>query len=202
MAKARNISAIILAAGLSRRMGRNKLLLPFRGKSLVAWVLSLAVGFSFHEIILVSVPATLDVLQSRNEIPDGVKVLVNSTPERGQSASLRIGVESAGGDAYLFFTGDQPLLDRDTIAALLAKDTPGHIVVPTSVHGPCSPALFCATFRDFLLAVEGDAGGRGVREKFPELCIYVNVPNPSLLMDIDTPGQYRRLLEFDTEGSI
>ena len=100
----------------------------------------------------------------------------------------------------MFLTGDQPLLDEELLECLLAKDKPGHIVIPRSCRGPCSPVLFCASFREELMGTTGDIGGRDVWGKHPEQCLFVEVPNSVRLMDIDTPEQYRRLLAYDEGG--
>lgn len=187
------IDAIILAAGLSRRMGRNKLLLPFRGKPLLLHALDLALSLPLASVILVSRQETLRGLS----LPPGLRVLANPRPEEGQSSSVRLGLDAAAGDGYLFFMADQPLLDKAAVSAVLALADPGTIVVPRHAGRPGNPVFFPALFRDELLATRGDAGGRLVRTRHPEACRYAEVACPDALADIDTPEHYRRLLLRD-----
>ncbi len=184
------IDGIILAAGLSRRMGENKLLLPFLGKPLLRHVLDLALLLPLASVVLVTTKETA----ARVHIPSEVRLVHNPCPEQGQSLSIRLALQHSDADGYLFFPADQPLLDADTAMAVLAQANPRCIVVPAHGGVPGSPAFFPAGFKEELMALRGDAGGRGVRERHPEACLYAEVGNASVLRDIDTPEQYRHLL--------
>lgn len=189
-----NIAAIVLAAGLSRRMGKNKLLLPFGNSSLLGRSLALVASLPYAERILVTTEQTLQWLEQHEELPPGFRTVINHAPEEGQAASLRLGTEASGADGYMYFTGDQPLLHRDVVLALLERASPEHIVVPRAGGRPASPVFFPARFRAELLQRRGDEGGRGVRDAHPEACLQVEMPDPRILADIDTPEQYEALL--------
>ena len=91
--------------------------------------------------------------------------------------------------------GDQPFLDEATLAAILAADDGTSIVYPAGPDGvPKSPALFAACFRENLLALSGDEGGRQVRRRYPAACRAVLVENARTLMDIDTWEDYERIV--------
>lgn len=185
-----DVDGIILAAGLSRRMGTNKLLLPFQGKPLAAHTLDLARSFSFASLTLVIREETAAALN----IPDWIRVVNNPAPEEGQSLSLRLGLREAGAKGYLFFTADQPLLDAATVHAVLEHADDDSIVVPVHAGTPGNPVFFAARFREDLLIARGDKGGRDVRDKHPAACRYVPVRHEATLWDIDTEEQYLRLL--------
>ena len=85
-------------------------------------------------------------------------------------------------------------LHRDVVLALLERASPEHIVVPRAGGRPASPVFFPARFRAELLQRRGDEGGRGVRDAHPEACLQVEMPDPRILADIDTPEQYEALL--------
>ena len=80
------------------------------------------------------------------------------------------------------------------LLALLERASPEHIVVPRAGGRPASPVFFPARFRAELLQRRGDEGGRGVRDAHPEACLQVEMPDPRILADIDTPEQYEALL--------
>ncbi|MDL2314616.1 nucleotidyltransferase family protein, partial [Desulfovibrio sp. OttesenSCG-928-C14] len=180
------VSAIILAAGLSRRMGRNKLLLPVAGRPMLAHCLDLVLSMGFYQNILVTTSANIAGLDPQPGPSSGLELVLNPSPEKGQSFTLRRGLERANGEAYLFLTGDQPFLDADTLGRILAAYRPGHIVIPRhSWAGGAktgSPVLFPADLRANLAALEGDFGGRGLFKDFPEKIIYAELPGPGPLL--------------------
>ena len=184
-----HINGIILAAGLSSRMGENKLRLPFRGKPILRHVIDLAAALPLASVILVSREETVADMR----LPDNVELVINPDPAQGQSSSLRLGLARADGDGYLFFQGDQPLLDAATVGRVLALADCDSIVIPTHAGVPGNPVFFPANCREALMAVIGDRGGRAVREARPNACRYVEIPAPEPLLDVDTPEQYAAL---------
>ncbi len=187
------ISAILMAAGLSRRMGSDKLLLSYRGKTLLQRAVDLLDGLRVFEKILVTTPARLTTLA----LSPGILTVMNERPEAGQSESLRLGVTAATGETYLFLAADQPRLTPQTLRPLLDKagDRPDKIINPTIGGNPSTPALFPARFRAELLALAGDAGGRSIRAAHPESCLALEAESPEDFMDIDDLEDYRSLQE-------
>ncbi|MDR2922516.1 MAG: nucleotidyltransferase family protein [Treponema sp.] len=190
--------AILLAAGLSSRFGgQNKLLAPFRGKPLARHTLDLVCGMGcFEKIFFVYAD------KAAASLADGLPVTVvyNPAPEKGQGESAWLGLmaavtasdQSDQSDVYyMFFPCDQPLLDQGTVRLLLDAARPGCITEPAcaggnSSGGNRSPSLFCASFRDELLALEQGALPRLLKARHPRSVITVEIANPALLADIDT----------------
>lgn len=185
-----NIDCIILAAGLSTRMQANKLLLPFRGKPILQHTIDLASSLAFSSFTLVSREETLAGVQ----VPEKFTVIVNRTPELGQSVSMRRGLKNARGEGFMFFQGDQPLLDEATVTAVINMADAESIVVPRHAGKPGNPVFFPAKFKNELMAVRGDHGGRGVRDSHSEACRYVEVSGPEPMWDVDTKEKYEILL--------
>jgi len=151
--------------------------------------LDLLTGFSFGRTILVTVPAVAENVDTAAEI------VINRRPQAGLSKSVRLGVLAAEpGDSLFFFTGDQPLLDRETVAAILDADDGASIVYPQGPDGaPKNPSLFAPRFREALLALEGDEGGRQIRRLYPEACRPVPIVDAKVLLDVDTMEDYERV---------
>ena len=187
------ISAIILAAGLSSRMEQDKLLLNYHGKTLLQCVVDLINGLPVFEKILVTTPFRLEKLL----LPPGLRTMVNINPEIGMSESLRLGVLAATGDMYLFMAADQPRLSSEALLSMIdkAKRNPDKIIYPLVEGKPCMPALFPASFREELLSLTGDTGGRVVRLAHPEACLAFDAENPEEYMDIDTEEDYKSLFQ-------
>ncbi|MCL2216821.1 MAG: nucleotidyltransferase family protein [Defluviitaleaceae bacterium] len=186
-----NISAIMLAAGLSRRMGEDKLLIEFEGKTLLNRAIELLDSLPCREKILVITPARLCFAI----VPETVTVVQNTSPEDGQSKSLKLGLQAATADSYLFLTADQPRLTFESLKRLfgLAKENPAQIIYPTVLGKPCSPVLFPARFRQELLAQTGDTGGRAIRAAHPDSCLTFEAESPLDFIDIDSPEDLFRL---------
>lgn len=186
------IDGIILAAGLSSRMGANKLRLPFQGRPLLQHAIDLVAELPLASRILVTRGESAEGM----EVPAGFHLVFNEAPETGQSSSLRLGLSRANGDAYLFFVGDQPLLSREVVERILEHAGAGRIVVPRHNGRPGNPVLFPAAFRDELLAVTGDRAGRAVREAHAGTCLYVEIEDSNALRDVDTPEDYEALARW------
>ena len=192
----RATAAIILAAGLSRRMGVPKLLLPVDGAPMLQRTLDSVSGFPFTRIVVVTIPSVAA------DIKTDAQVIFNPAPEAGQSGSLRLGILAAQpGESLFFFTGDQPLLNRGILSAILESDDGQSIVYPQGSDGtPRGPTLFAPCFREELLALTGDTGGRYLRSRYPEACRPVQVSDAKYLMDVDTPEDYETALAICKSG--
>lgn len=187
------IAAIVLAAGTSSRMGRQKLTLPMAdGRPLVR--------ASVEQVLLAGVDDTVVVLGGDAEAvalalaPLPVRTVVNSRYAEGQSTSLRAGLDALrpGTVAAVVALGDQPLPDPDVIRRLIAafRATGRLIAAPVYRDGRGNPVLFAASLFAELGAVTGDRGGREVVARDPARVAEVSV-DASMPADIDTPEDYR-----------
>jgi molybdenum cofactor cytidylyltransferase len=188
------VSAVVLAAGASRRMGQPKQLLPWGrdGQPMLRHVVQTALAAPVDEVIVVLGHAADRIAPTLEGLP--ARVVVNPAWADGLSTSVRTGVDaaSATAEAALFVLADQPQLTPDVMASVVAcfRRTRAPIVVPTADGGPGAPALFARTLFDELRAVQGDRGGRVVMAHHPDQIATVAVPNAALLADIDTPDDY------------
>ena len=195
MSNPANFSAfgcIILAAGLGKRFGGGKLLAEFDGKPLYLRAMA-AVPEEAKEAAAV-VSGDGQILAAAAEF--GFIPVENLRPEDGISRSIRLGLEALGECAgALFLVGDQPLLRRETVQALLdtARAHPGSIIVPVRSDGRGgNPCFFPARFFPELMALTGDTGGRRVIAAHPEAVIHVPVRDTELT-DTDSPAALEEL---------
>jgi molybdenum cofactor cytidylyltransferase len=186
------IAAIVLAAGASTRMGRQKLLLPMPdGRTLVRVVVEQVLAAGLDEVLVVvggdaeAVTATLAALP--------VRVVANPRYAEGQSTSLRAGLDALrpGTAAVVVALGDQPLPDPHVIRRLVVafRTTGRPIAAPLYRDGRGNPVLFAAGLFGELRGVTGDQGGRGVIARDPARVVEVPV-DMSMPADIDTPEDY------------
>ncbi|WP_265457243.1 NTP transferase domain-containing protein [Enterococcus sp. HY326] len=190
------ISLIAMAAGFSKRMGQNKIQLRYHGQTFIERMFDMTEAYPFFEKILVISPENLASIQ----VPDGWQLVLNQEACDGQTRTVQLGTKAAKGDGFLYLPIDQPLLTTELVKEIVVSATSENIVYPLQVNGaPSSPVYFGNRFRTELEMVTGEGGGRTVRNNHPETCKGIIVSRPELLLDIDTPESYQKLLQF-SEG--
>ena len=188
------IAAVVLAAGLSRRMGQAKLLLPAGGRPIIRHAVDGVRAAGLDPVLVVTGPDSAPIEAALAGLD--VRIVVNPAPEAGQAGSVRTGVAALPDavDAVLIALGDQPSLAPDIIPALLAAHrTSGRpIVAPRYQDGPGNPVLFDRAIFPELLALVGDRGARPVITRDPARVEWValDVPMPP---DVDTPADYEKI---------
>ncbi len=192
-------AGIILAAGESQRFGRTKQLAPFGGRCLLEWVLDAALGSDLDRVVLVlgrDHPAILAALGGTVNHAK-LEVVVNPDYRLGQSTSLRAGLlkVKARFPVVVFLLADQPLVDARLINRLIAGlcGTSKNICVPVHRGRRGTPTAFTRLFYPRLLGVSGDKGAREIIAANPEEVFAVEVEDPCLLADVDTPADLARL---------
>lgn len=188
------IAAILLAAGLSRRMGQAKLLLDLGGQPVIRRSAECVLAGGVDELTVVTGVEHGALGSALAGLP--VRLVVNPSPEAGQGSSISVGIGalSAGTRAALIALGDQPWLPREVIPALLAAlaRTGTAIVAPRYREGRGNPVLFSRAVFPELLELSGDRGARSVIERDPGrvLLVDLDLATPA---DLDTRADYDRL---------
>jgi len=188
------IAAVVLAAGLSRRMGQPKLLMKVGGRALVRYVVESVLSGGVDSVWVVTGPDVEPVEAALAGIE--VQIAVNPAPEEGQAGSVRTGIAAlpASVDAVLIALGDQPLLAPSIIPALLAarRTTPKLIVAPRYRDGQGNPVVFKREIFPELLRLTGDQGARPIIQKEPTRVEWVELDLP-MPPDVDTPDDYEKI---------
>jgi molybdenum cofactor cytidylyltransferase len=186
------IAVIVLAAGASIRMVRQKLTLPLAdGRPLVRAAVEQVLAADLDDVVVVLGREAEAVASALRGLP--IRMVVNPRYAEGQSTSLRAGLDALaqGTEAAVVALGDQPLPDPQLLRQLVkAFRTSGRpIVAPVYRDGRGNPVLFASAVFDELRRVEGDRGGRPVIARDPERVAEVPVDAP-MPADIDTPEDY------------
>ncbi len=185
-------SAIILAAGRSRRMGeQNKLLLEIEGQPVLARVLAAFAEAPVNEIIVVT-GMQHDRVSALVHRENRARAVHNPDFSSGMASSIRRGIRAAAPETagYALCPGDLPLLSRDTVDRLcqaFSAQTAPRIVAPTFNDQQGHPVIFGASFREALLDLEGDRGARGLLRSDEAPLTRVPVSDDGILQDVDTP---------------
>ena len=183
------LSAIVMASGLSQRMGQDKLRLPFHGKELFKHIVDLLSQLPFKDKIMVS---SKDYILDYSE-KKGFKPVYNECPELGQSVSIRKGLEaSSPTKGYMFFVADQPFLSKKTILKLYEsfEENEDQIVLPFFKEQKGNPVIFPQRLKDSLMQIQGDQGGSVVIKKEWSKTIKIEIPEEKEGIDLDTLEKY------------
>lgn len=188
-----SVAAIVLAAGKSERMGRPKALLPYHGRTFLENILLAISGSSIHHTVVV-LGHDRELIESRVVLPH---VVFNPYYERGMITSLQAGIRALPEDTRgaVLFLVDHPLVEPETIDALIAHLVPNRIVLPTFQGRRGHPALFASEILEEILVLPESEGANIVVRKDPARITEVPVSAPGILLDIDTPEQFQKLLE-------
>ncbi|MBP6063039.1 MAG: putative selenium-dependent hydroxylase accessory protein YqeC [Fusobacteriaceae bacterium] len=195
----KKISAIGLFSGLSKRMGKDKLLIQYKGKSLIMHIIEKLNKINFYEKLFVSTPSKIELL--KGYLTDNWILVENIEPEIGQSQSIKLGIESLNNnfiESYMFFTGDQPFLTEETILELIKESLKPEniykVMIPYIGKSSFSPVIFPSKYKDNLLSIKGDKGGKSVIKDDSEIeKIYFETQRD--FIDIDTEEDLKYLEE-------
>lgn len=176
--------AVVLAAGESKRMGAQKLLMPFRGRPMIEYALDAAREW---EPLVVAGAQVAQYVRSR---PDA-NVLVNEAPGRGMTHSLALANQALAGDAAIIvLLGDKPLVTPQLIAKLCEELGGADVVFPVhpQTHEPGHPVIFSPRARAKIpLLPDGDAL-RLLRDDPELLRREMPIEDRGAYFDIDTAG--------------
>jgi molybdenum cofactor cytidylyltransferase len=190
------IAGIILAAGGSSRFGHSKPLLVWRDKPFIRQVAETAIQAGLDPVIVVTGYNADQVNDAVHGMP--VQVVHNANWMSGQSTSVMTGVKvlPARTGAAIFLLADQPQVSPTIIVALMEQHRQNlpPIVAPLIQGKRANPVLFDRSTFPSLMAISGDSGGRQVFSRFRVSWLEWNDAN--LLLDVDTPEDYQRLLEI------
>lgn len=183
------LAALMLAAGYSRRYGSDKRISRLaNGQTLLATSLDLPCDL-FKDVWVVVRP---DDDLAALDLPRTVHVVQHPRTTQGMGHSIGIGVArllpTCKADALAIFLADMPAIQPGTLRTLMAKADRQHIIVPT--HGGLRghPVIFGEKFWPELCKLQGDQGARSVLQEHPGDIVKVEVDDPGILFDIDTPN--------------
>ena len=193
----KNIVAVVLAAGESRRMGQaNKLTIPVDGTPMVARVVDTLREGGVQRVLVVTGHAPEEI---RGALGDrDVEVVHNPDYEEGMGASVRAGVSVVGNDVdgVLIALGDMPWVSTDVIGRLLDAFTPDgdlSIYIPMFGRKRGNPVLWGSRHFPELRQLSGDVGGKALFHRHAEAICYVDVESAAVNIDVDTPEALREL---------
>lgn len=191
------ISGIILAAGLSTRMGEPKQLLPFGDSTILETGLDNLLGSGLDEVLVV-IGHEAEKIRARIQHKP-VKIVFNPDYQVGMLTSAQCGVRaiSASADAFALTLVDLPMITSDLVDLVIDAytQTEHGIAVPSYNYRRGHPVIFDRRYVADILALDGESGGvRSLYRKYADDIHYVTVDTDRILRDIDDRGDYEEAL--------
>jgi molybdenum cofactor cytidylyltransferase len=186
-----SVGAIVLSAGKSERMGRQKALLPYRGRTFIENILDAISKSSVSDVVTVLGHHAEAI---RNAVPSG-NFVMNPDYEEGMITSIQAGIRALNPnvEGALLFLVDHPVVSSRTVDALIHRFEPGRIILPTYQGRRGHPVLFARDVLNEILELPMSAGANTVVRKDPQRIIEVVVDDAGVTIDVDTPEQFEGL---------
>ena len=186
------ITCIILSAGESKRTGKPKLLLPLRESTILEQTIDNFLKSKVNEVIVVVGYRAEEMTSLIANRP--VIVTVNPVYRHGMSTSIAAGLSltSDKTQAVMFALADQPFIDTQTINHLIKVFSAGNkgIAIPIYQGRRGHPVIFANKYREELLRLKGDIGGREIIGRHLDDVLEVEVKCEGIYIDIDTMDGY------------
>jgi len=196
-----HFTGLVLAAGRSRRMGRDKALLDLGGEPALGRIVRVLREAQIARIVVV----TGEVRSALRHLVnlEGVTTAINTEPDAGQTRSIRIGLANTplATHGFLLCPVDVPLFEvadvRALIDAFLAAmpDSQRTIVAPGDGARRGHPTLYAAQLREEFRALRDSEPAHSVIRKDPKRVLHVDTGNPELYLDLDDEVAYRAAME-------
>ncbi|MGC1968982.1 MAG: nucleotidyltransferase family protein [Candidatus Acidiferrales bacterium] len=188
-----HVSVIVLAAGTASRMGRPKQLARLGGVPILVHVLRTVREAGLKDIIVVLGSSAEEI--KKEVVLEGFRVVENSAYNQGISSSIHLGLSQVAIEtsAVLILLADQPLVLPSTLTRLIAeygKSRP-QAAIPTYQGRPGNPVLLDRSLFDKAGQLKGDEGFRSILRASQNV-IRIEVDDPGILLDVDTPEDLER----------
>jgi len=202
----KRVSAVVLAAGRSTRMGEAKQLLRIDEQTMLERTIENVSASRVEEAVLV---LGFEAESIRRELPaallDGVKIVVNENHQSGMASSLREGLAAVNleSDAALIVLADQPLVRPETMNLIVEqyRGSDAEIVIPHYQGSRGNPVLLGRSVFAEAMALEGDVGCRSIFAQHTKGILRVDVDDPGILADIDSREDYERLFRTQAKNA-
>lgn len=188
------IWAIVLAGGESRRMGTPKMLLPFWGSTMLGRVIDNVTASRIDHTLVVLGAEKDRIGELLNKRP--VSVCYNANYIEGMLSSVKCGIKHLPEScrAFLVFQGDQPLILPSTTDKLIDAylESAKGIMMPVFDNKRGHPLLIDSRFIADVMQLDNNYGLSGLAEKMPGEVSAIEVDDPGILRDFDTPEDYNK----------
>ena len=186
------ISAILLAAGQSRRMGgENKLTKEIEGIPLIKRSVKNIIDSAVDELIIV-LGYQKEIIEKLIDKNEKIKFIFNKNFESGMASSIKTGLNNLSEKTEAFFIclGDMPMVNQNTYNHLIKSRNNKEIIVPTYKGQQGNPVLFDKSMKEKVLDIRGDVGAKKILELNKAKILNVKITNQSIRKDFNTKDDF------------
>ena len=186
------ISAILLAAGESKRMnGENKLLKKIDGLPLINHSVNNILDSSIDELIIVT-GYQCEILKNTVGKNDKIRFVFNNHFKTGMASSIKIGLNNLSGKTEGFFIclADMPMVNVKIYNQLVKNIKTKKIIVPTYKKQRGNPVLFSISMKDKVMDIDGDNGAKKILEKNKDEILNLEINNEGILKNFNIPYNF------------
>jgi len=191
------LSAIILAGGLSSRMGTNKLLLPYEDHTIIEHIVENVCNAGLEEIIVVTGHESAKVRTVLKNFP--VRFVHNANYATGITTSIQQGVKSATGDGYMICLGDMITITSKEYGWLkrrfdsIVKNDKASICLPVFNHTKGNPVVFSSLYKNKILQNTDMNGCSDIVQSNKNSISFIDMPSDHILQNVEYYADYRQL---------
>jgi len=189
------ISAILLAAGQSKRMGgENKLTKKIRSIPLIKHSVKNILASSIDELIIV-LGYQKEIIEKLIDKNEKIKFIFNKDFESGMASSIKTGLDNLSEETEAFFIclGDMPMVSPDIYNQLIKSKDNKEIIVPTYKGQQGNPVLFDKTMKEKVLDIRGDVGAKKILELNKAKILNLEINDQSIARGFDTQDDFNSL---------
>jgi molybdenum cofactor cytidylyltransferase len=190
------IAGLILAAGESRRMGRDKALLTYHGQTFLATIVGNLRAAGIENITVV-LGHHQEAIQRAVNLA-GMRVVINQDYQQGQTSSLQAGLAAAatdGPEAVMLCLVDHPAISSEVISKLRERfeSVRPPVLIPTYKGEHGHPVVISRKLFPELVALPPGAPANKIIRNYRDATDFLEVADPGILLDVDDPAAYERL---------
>ena len=189
------VSAILLAAGQSKRMGgENKLTKKIRDISLIKHSVKNILASSVDELIIV-LGYQKEIIEKLIDKNNKIKFVFNKDFESGMASSIKTGLDNLSEKTEAFFIclGDMPMVNHDIYNQLIKSKDNKEIIVPTYKGQQGNPVLFDKSMKETVMNITGDVGAKKILELNKDKILNLEINDQNIVKGFNTQGDFSSL---------